>query len=1275
MKPRIRTFVLLFVFALALPATASANPWASIAATPPLCITDPGPWAGLATDTTVSPSGWTNNPVVALSGTDVQGYEWRIDCDPVQTTGSANLPDGAHTFSHRAQENVTGDWTPWVTDAVEIDTGLPVNSTSVSSGWQQGPVNVNLNVSDATSPVHGEWRLDPADPYTVSNTAAVSGTGTHTLYTSAVDAAGNRHDRSHTVRVDNVAPTNDTVVDPGWYTNKAVIPLVASDADSGVERIVYQLDGAAGVPVFVNGTNLEVTGNGIHALRVYVFDHAGNQSGYTDYVVRVDAAGPVDNTTVPSGWVTNSPSVDVHITGSDSAGSGVTEIRWELIEDARSGTVMSAGPVDITVTGEGVHTLRTRFFDGDGHDSGWKTQYVRIDTAVPVDTTTVSPVWLSRNSLDVNLTATDASPGSTVSRIEYRLDGVPGTVNGPSGIVPVTGAGEHELETRAFDVAGNTSGWFSRVVRLDPDAPTNTTPLADTGWRQNAYGVRLNGTDSNSGVASLDWRVDGGAWNSGGINATNAYVSGDGSHTLTTRVKDVAGNMSAPRDETIRIDSVKPTDTTTVPGTVGNGRKINVTATDALSGPSGSVEWQLDNGAVKSSLQATITGIGPHVLKTRVQDNAGNWSDWKSFNVTVSGALPQEDSDAPIDTTTVPLNWRTGPVGVTVTADDNGGTGVDYVEYRVDGNAIVSGPVNTTFTVTDDGTHTIETRATDFAGNVGVWRSQTLKIDRTLPVDTSALTAGWVNTRAVVLTATDATSGVAKIEYRVNGGTVTTVNAATANFTLPADGTFTVDRRITDVAGQATGWKSTELKVDTVVPTLTSAVAPATWQITPLSVDITGNDVGSGVDHAEWRIGSTGTIKTGTPAVVTTEGVQTLESRVVDKAGNVSTWRSEPIRVDLTKPTNTTPAVPAGWRKSSFTTTVTGTDATSGVLRIEWKLDTAPSATLTPAVSITQEGSYKLFSRVLDNAGNASDWREDTVAIDKTAPTLAADCGAATWRNAAATCTVSASGGISGLAVVSGARGGEGAVDVSGGVYTVDAEGTSSIVFRAVDGAGNEVTKQGSVKVDRTAPATTLTCTPDPKSLNYVCTGGGTDGLSGIASVKWSVSGGAATPIAAGAPFTVAKGKVVVTATDTAGNVGTSQAVTLAERKADAGHSDTGEETGVTPRSTSEAVLLKGGKASSSSRLVGQLALSATPSATTVDLRPLALGKGTFRLTLKVTVGKKTKTVNKVQKTIKGYSKRVTVKAAAGADAKVTLTVKRKVGKRWVAHATASAKL
>ena len=60
---------------------------------------------------------------------------------------------------------------------------------------------------------------------------------------------------------------------------------------------------------------------------------------------------------------------------------------------------------------------------------------------------------------------------------------------------------------------------------------------------------------------------------------------------------------------------------------------------------------------------------------------------------------------------------------------------------------------------------------------------------------------------------------------------------------------------------------------------------------------------------------------------------------------------------------------------------------------------------------------------------------------------------------------------------------------------------------------------------------------------------------------------------------------------------------------------------------------------------------------------------------LKVTTGKKTKTVKRTQKTKKGYSRRISVKVAAAATVKVSLTVKKRSRRRWVTHASGTARL
>ena len=125
----------------------------------------------------------------------------------------------------------------------------------------------------------------------------------------------------------------------------------------------------------------------------------------------------------------------------------------------------------------------------------------------------------------------------------------------------------HVLETQVTDIAGRSSGWKSHTIRIDKSAPDNQTPLAPTSWQAGSYAVVLSGADSVSGVREVQCRVDGGALQTGAAGAT-ATVTGNGAHTLETRVLDAAGNSSGWRTDSFTIDAVTgdatpPVDTTT----------------------------------------------------------------------------------------------------------------------------------------------------------------------------------------------------------------------------------------------------------------------------------------------------------------------------------------------------------------------------------------------------------------------------------------------------------------------------------------------------------------------------------------------------------------------------------------------------------------------------------------------------------------------------------------------------------------------------------------
>jgi hypothetical protein len=1274
--PRYRTrwllpCVLTLLF-LVLPGRAFAD--VSAFGVPSSCPGVPAGGLTLATDTTSVPSGWqSSDVVVSLAGTNVAGWEWMVDCGTPQSGGPGQTVtfnvSGMHVLSHRAQDS-NGIWTDWTDDVVQLDKIVPNNTSTSQPGWSKVPVDITVQGADSTSAIdHVEWNLDSGGVQSgPSGTSLhITGDGTHTLDTQVEDLAGNRSSlRQDTVQIDTVAPVDQTVAPSIWQYTPTTITVTGTDGLSGVAHVDWLLDGVPGTGA--NGTGVAIP-DGTHSLKTRIVDLAGNTTSYVDHIVQVDTTGPQDTTSVPGPWQPTSP-VDIHVTGVDPQGSGIDHVNWEL--DGVPGT----GPNNsvVHVAGDGVHELKTQVVDGGAEASGWNTRYVRIDTVTPSDQTVTANGWF-RTAQTVPVTGLDAHSG--VQKVEWKLDtGSTQTSTGNPANVLVSGDGNHTLVTRIYDNAGHVSGFKTNYIQIDGSAPNNTTPAADTAWRKTQYSVVLSGTDSVSGMSKMLYSVDGGPIQEGPSGILTAIVSGSGTHTLRTYAEDVAGNQSGYRDETVRIDSVPPIDTTTAPGApVQNNYPVTLGGTDAHSGIN-VIKYTVDGGPEQSGAPGStvrISGDGPHTLLTKAVDNAGNDSGWKTQTVTVDLSLTA-DSAAPTDTTAVTAGWKTSSYDVTLHATD-AGVGVDYMQYRIDGGNIQTAAEGSKFTVSGDGSHDIETRAVDLVGNTSTWKPLTVNVDTTVPVDTSVITEApsWTTSRAFVLSGTDATSGVASISYQVDGGTIQTLtNGGTV--TLPSDGNHTIRHRVNDVAGQASGWVLSSVKVDSVAPANTSATAPTAWQTSSgVSLTLTGTDALSGVDHYEWRVDG-GATQTGSPAVVSADGVQQLETRVVDKAGNDSGWRSETVRIDRTAPTNVTAVPSSGWQNTNFSTTVAGTDAVSGVAGVEWKLDGGGASTTTN-VTISTSGPHTLSTRIRDVAGNWSIWRDDPVGIDKVIPTLTVACGSAEWRSTPATCSVAADGGLSGLSLVTGTRGAGAPDTVSGGSYVVDSDGAWSLSFRAVDGAGNEKLALAQVKVDRTAPSAAVSCAPGANT-SWVCTASGSDALSGMAGMTWSVNGSPGVAITNGGSFAVQKGTVTVSATDRAGNAGTSAPVTLADRTPPATPTTPTKPTksGITARERSEAVLRKG-KGTTGQRALGQLEISALPASTSVVLRPLALGPGTYKVVLKLTADRKSKTVTKTVKSKAGYSPQVKIKLGGAAEVDVKLTVSRKSGKRWVTHATGHVKL
>ncbi|MPV50573.1 copper-binding protein [Pseudactinotalea sp. HY160] len=337
-------------------------------------------------------------------------------------------------------------------------------------------------------------------------------------------------------------------------------------------------------------------------------------------------------------------------------------------------------------------------------------------------------------SAEVAITATDA--GSGVDAVEYSLDG--GEFLAYDGPVAVTEIGGHTVDYRATDVAGNTaegSVSFTIVEDADPDTTAPEVAAAVTG-EQNDDGdyvgwaeVAITATDADSGVAAIEYSLDGGEYTHYHMAVVVAEVGG---HTVDYRATDVAGNTAEGGVSFTIVEEAGPDPDTTAPevgaevagernddGDYVGSVEVAITATDAGSGVD-AVEYSLDGGEFLAyDGPVAVTEAGGHTVDYRATDVAGNTAEGRVSFTIVEEAGPDPDTTAPEVGAEVAGERNddgdyVGSVEVAITATDEG-SGVDAVEYSLDGGEFLAydGPV----AVTEVGGHTVDYRATDVAGN------------------------------------------------------------------------------------------------------------------------------------------------------------------------------------------------------------------------------------------------------------------------------------------------------------------------------------------------------------------------------------------------------------------------------------------------------------------------------------------------------------------------------------------------------------------------------
>ncbi len=155
--------------------------------------------------------------------------------------------------------------------------------------------------------------------------------------------------------------------------------------------------------------------------------------------------------------------------------------------------------------------------------------------------------------------------------------------------------------------------------------------------------------------------------------------------------------------------------------------------------------------------------------------------------------------------------WYTTAPSFTLAADDAGGSGVASTEWRIgDGAWTAYAGAPGALTDATDGTVVVQFRSTDVAGNVEEAGSTSVQLDRVAPV-TQADVAPEGDGKSVTLSATDATSGVAGTEVKVDDGPW---SGYTGPVSLTEEGDHVVSFRSTDRAGLVETDRSVQVTVE-----------------------------------------------------------------------------------------------------------------------------------------------------------------------------------------------------------------------------------------------------------------------------------------------------------------------------------------------------------------------------------------------------------------------------------------------------------------------------
>ncbi|WP_147444562.1 MULTISPECIES: Ig-like domain-containing protein [Corallococcus] len=725
-----------------------------------------------------------------------------------------------------------------IPEAYSSNTTFPFSFSFIGKPGETGTFECSLDTAGFAPCV---------SPLTVNVGIKPVGEGPHVFRVRAKDPAENVDGSPAIVNwtVDREAPDTILTSFPDRKTNVRTFTFTFTSTEKEADfQCILDGAGPVGLPFTANcngGSYAVNVGDGPHTLWVRAQDKAKNiDSSAASFSWEVDATSPAKpavtsppqgtfvNTTLPLLKGTAEPGAQVRVFA-DGVQVGSTTANPQGTWSISPSVELSEGEQEITA--DATDSYSNRSAPSDPHR-------FTVDSIAPETKLTKTPPSLDKSgqaTFEFNSPAV-GNPGTLDpnATFECLVDDRPLVPDCVSPYTVTVGNGSHIFTVRAKDAAGNrdqTPETYSWVVDgTPPDVTIKSKPAAKTNEQVAKFIF-----ESTAPKATFPCQLD----TLPAIeDCTANYTSGvlaPGPHMLVVRARNLAGSESPPARWDWVIDTNLPdTIISKAPPELTNVQIFSFEFTSNRP-PEEVVTFycSLDRASeiqdCKSPLVVQVISDGEHTLKITAEDAVGNKDAEPAVHIwTVDTQRPDtlllEEPKYPGKL----VNTSRWPFGFTSTEARG------RFECRLD-LALPLGCVSPFETDYADGSHTLEIRAIDAAGN-----EDASPVSYSWVVDTQAPSAPALTTpsaEALVATATPVLEGSSEpgstVYVSVDGvpvGTVVANDVGRWSYapTQPLrDGAHAIELRAKDAAGNSSeSSTATSLSVDTLVPDTTITAGP-----------------------------------------------------------------------------------------------------------------------------------------------------------------------------------------------------------------------------------------------------------------------------------------------------------------------------------------------------------------------------------------------------------------------------------------------------------------